>query len=149
MATLAYPLVLTQDDNGSILVTCPDLPEVTTFGEDKGDAVLRAVDAIEEAIAARIANRESVPEASPAHGKPVVSLPTETVVKVELYRTMDALQMRKADLARLLNLHGPQVDRLLDIRHGTRFDQLDRALAALGKKVEIRITDSAETTHTA
>jgi len=61
-----YPVILTPDDNGTILVTCPDLLEVTTFGEDDEDALQRAADAIEEALAARIAHREDIPDASPA-----------------------------------------------------------------------------------
>ncbi len=40
--SLTYPIKLTPDDNGTFLVTCPALPEVTTFGEDEADAVLRA-----------------------------------------------------------------------------------------------------------
>ena len=30
---LAYDIKLEPDDNGTFLVTCPALPEVTTFGE--------------------------------------------------------------------------------------------------------------------
>ena len=32
--SLTYPVVLTADDNGTLLATCPDLPEVTSFGTD-------------------------------------------------------------------------------------------------------------------
>ena len=58
---LDYAVLLTPDDNGTLLVTCPDLPEVTTFGSDKADALRHARDAIEEAIAARIARRADLP----------------------------------------------------------------------------------------
>ena len=51
---LGYTIKLTNDDNGTLLVTCPALPEVTTFGTDRLDAFNHAVDAIEEALAARI-----------------------------------------------------------------------------------------------
>jgi antitoxin HicB len=37
------------------------LPEVTTFGDDDEDAMARAADAIEEALATRIARREDIP----------------------------------------------------------------------------------------
>lgn len=56
-----YPVILTPDKNGTVLVTCPDLPEVTIFGEDEEDAIGRAADAIEETVAARIARREDIP----------------------------------------------------------------------------------------
>jgi predicted RNase H-like HicB family nuclease len=45
---LIYHVALTPDD-GTLLVTCPALPEVTTFGEDRADALSHAVSAIEEA----------------------------------------------------------------------------------------------------
>ena len=58
---LGYRIKLTPDDNGTLLVTCPALPEVTTFGENREDAMRHAVDAIEEALAARIARGAEVP----------------------------------------------------------------------------------------
>ncbi|MCM0754220.1 hypothetical protein M7784_03040 [Desulfovibrio aminophilus] len=68
----AYPIELIADDNGTFLVTCPDLPEVTTFGVDEADAALRALDAIEEAVAARIAGHEDIPLPSEAKGRTTV-----------------------------------------------------------------------------
>ena len=51
-AMLGYPVEFEPDDNGMLLATCPDLPEVVTFGEDRADAVLRAADAILTMLAA-------------------------------------------------------------------------------------------------
>jgi antitoxin HicB len=56
-----YSVLIEPDDNGTFLVTCPDLPEVTSFGEDEEDSLRRAADAIEEALAARIAHRDDMP----------------------------------------------------------------------------------------
>src|SRR5271155_2248634 len=61
-----YTVTLTPDENGTVLVTCPDLPEVITFGEDEEDAIGRGADAIKEALAARIARREDIPDPSVA-----------------------------------------------------------------------------------
>jgi antitoxin HicB len=49
------------DFERTLLVTCPVLPEVVTFGEDRMDAIRRGAEAIEEAIAARVARWEDVP----------------------------------------------------------------------------------------
>ena len=57
----SHAVHLTPDDNGTVMATCPDLPEVTTFGDDADDAASRAVDAICEAIAARIADKADIP----------------------------------------------------------------------------------------
>jgi predicted RNase H-like HicB family nuclease len=59
---LRYPVTLTED-SGTILATFLDLPEAATFGADREDALLRAIDAIETAIQGRIADREPLPQA--------------------------------------------------------------------------------------
>ena len=71
---LGYRIKIEPDDNGTLLVTCPALPEVTTFGDDEADAMRRAVGALEEAIAARMADGEDVPEGH-QRGPRLVRLP--------------------------------------------------------------------------
>jgi len=139
---LAFPVTLKWEDD-AVVVTTPDLPEVATFGEDEADALLRARDAIEEALAARIANREEIPSPSSSSGMSAVTLDTNATLKVLLYRTMRKQGLRKADLARRLGWHGPQVDRLLDLNHSTRIDLLDQAFAALNRRVLVAIEDAA------
>jgi len=56
---------------------------------------------------------------------------------------MRALNVGKAALARRLGWHMPQVDRLLDLRHASRLDQLEQAFRALGKHVSIEIREAA------
>ena len=132
---LAYPITLTPDGD-TVMATSKDFPELTTFGEDNDGALLHAIDALEEAIAARIANREDVPQ--PSRGKYPVALPTQTAVTVLVYQTMREKGLRKADLARLLAWHAPQVDRLLDLHHATRLDQIDAAMAVMKKRSEVK-----------
>jgi len=138
-----YPIELQPDSNGTLLVLCPDLPEVTTWGEDKPDALRRAADAIEEALAARIAHREPVPEPSPATGRPVAMLPPLIEAKVALYRVACAAGVSKAELGRRLGWHSPQVDRLFDLNHHSRIEQIDQALRALGKQLVVGVRDAA------
>ena len=45
---------------------------------------------------------------------------------------MRAEGVGKAALARRLGVALPQIDRLLDLRHASRLDAIERALAALG-----------------
>ena len=126
---LAYPLDLEQDPNGTLLVTFPDFAEAVTFGEDQSDALLRAVDALEAVLAARIDDDQDIPLPSPAAGRPCAALPALTAAKVLLYRAMREAGVRKSDLARRLGWHGPQIDRLLDLNHASRLDQIEAALA--------------------
>ena len=56
-----YRIDFTPDDNDTYLITSPDFPELTAFGEDEVGAMAAASSAIEEAIAARIARGVDVP----------------------------------------------------------------------------------------
>ena len=122
---MAYPVSLV-DDDGTVLVTSVDFPELTTFGADREEALLRAADALEEAIAARIAARQDIP------------VPTLTAIKAMLYQGMREQGIGKAELARRLGWHLPQVDRVLDVRHSSRLDRMDAALNAIGWQLEVR-----------
>ena len=132
---LSYPIELGRD-GGAVLVTSPDFPELATFGEDRDEAMGRAVDALEEAIAARIHDRKDIPNPSPS-GEAHVLLPTLTAVKVMLYQGMRDQNIGKAELARRLGWHLPQVDRVLNVNHRSRLDQMDAALRAIGRRLEV------------
>ena len=131
---LTYPIHL-EEDNGTVMATSPDFPELTTFGEDRDEVLMRAVDALEEAIAARIHAAQNVP--SPSNGQNRVGLPTLTAVKVILYQGMRDEGVGKAELARRLGWHLPQVDRVLDIQHHSRMDQMDAALGVIGRELHV------------
>ncbi len=139
---LAYPVDLTPD-GGAIVVTFPDVPEAITYGEDEADALLRAVDALETALSIYVDDRRDLPQPSPAAGRPTVAPRALSNVKLQLYRTMRDAGVGRDDLARRLGWPAQQVDRLLDLDHASRLDQLEAALAALGKQLRIELRDAA------
>ena len=71
------------------------------------------------------------------------ALPALTVAKVELYRAAYAAGITKAELARRLGWHAPQVDRLLDLRHRSKVEQIEQALRMLGKRLVVGVQDAA------
>src|SRR3546814_7877754 len=121
---LRYPCELTRDDNGTFLVTCPDLPEVTTFGEDAEAAAAHASDAIEEALAARAATGRNIPEPS-APRSHSAAVGTQMEVKILLHRRLCATGLTRADLQRRLGWQRESVDRLFRFDHASRLDQVD------------------------
>jgi len=58
---MPYRLTFTPDSNGALLVTSPDLQEVTSWGETRVDALENGRRAVEEAIAARHARGDDLP----------------------------------------------------------------------------------------
>lgn len=136
---LTYSVKL-EDDGGIWLVTCKTLPEVASVGDDKDEALLNVVDAIETALMGRVADRREIPADRKARkGEYLVRMPSLVAVKVDLHNEMLAQGVRKADLARRLHVHMPQVDRLLNVRHSSKLEALETAFAELGKNLEVRV----------
>lgn len=141
---LHYPVKLSRDTNDTIRVEFPDVPEANTFGEDVDEALMHAVDALESALSTYIDDRRDIPEPSAIkrRGK-FMTVPALTEAKLALYATMRAQRVGKAELARRLNCHLPQVDRLLDLLHSSRLDQLEAAFRALGERISVVVEEAA------
>jgi len=141
---LWYPVILEPDTNETILVSFPDFPQAHTFGDDENEALARAADLLEDVLADRIESRRDIPPPSKARKRDrLVTLPVLTEAKVRLYCEMRTSGTRKAELARRLGCHMRQVDRLLDLTHASRLDQIEAAFAALNKRIVIDIQDAA------
>ena len=138
-----YPVSLEPDDNGTILVTFPDIPEAITCGADEVDALTHAEDALVTAVSIYIQDRRDVPNPSAPAGRKTVSLSLLGELKLALYRAVRAKGWRKADLARALGVDAKIVDRLLDLRHSSTVVQLEAGLAACGCRAEIETRELA------
>lgn len=137
---LSYPITLTPDSNGAYLVGFPDLPEANSVGDDEDEALLNAADALAVALEIYFDERRPVPMPSkPAKGQASVSLPALESAKVLLWNEMHAQKIRKAELARRLNVHMPQIDRLFDLHHSSKFEFIEQAAKALGKTLDVSL----------
>lgn len=136
---LDYPVILSPDE-GTVLVTFPDVPEAITFGADEEEALLYAVDALETALSFYVDARKALPSPSkPKRGQKTVRPSALECAKLGVYQAMTEQGIKKAELARRLNWHVPQVDRLFDLRHASKFEQLQLAAAVLGKRLVLSV----------
>ncbi len=133
-----YPVILTPDD-GTVLVTFPDVPEAITFGANEDEALHHAVDALETALSFYVDARKPLPEPSVRPDLPSVRPSALESIKLAVYREMLAQGVRKAELARRLGWKAPQVDRLFDLGHASRLDQLEAAAKALGRHIDVTL----------
>lgn len=135
-----YPVILEKDSNDTFLVTFPDIPEAVTFGADEDEALLQAVDALETALSFYVDDRKALPKPSkPKRGQFTVSPTALECAKLGIYQAMMEQGMKKSELARRLGWHMPQIDRLFDLKHASKIDQVEAAAHVLGKKVLIQI----------
>lgn len=140
MIDLNYPVHLAHADEGGFVVTFPDVPEAHTQGDDEGEALLRAVDALETALSFYTDDGSDLPKASrPKRGQRTVRPCAQACIALSIYQTMRDQGVRKSELARRLGWHMPQVDRLLDPQHASRLDQAEAALRALGREMRVTV----------
>ena len=137
--SFCYPVTLTPGEKrGRFTVTFKDLPEAITWGDGVDDALLRAADCLEEAIAGRIRRGDDIPEPSQARKRQrLAPVPAAMASKAALYLAMREADITKMDLARRLGCDEKEVRRLLDPRHPSKLPHIQHALAALGKQLVV------------
>ena len=80
---LAYPVVMQQDTNDSLLVTFPDIPEAVASAHDKAQAPQIASDALESALAFYFEDGRAVPmPGNPKPGQQTVALTPHISAKI-------------------------------------------------------------------
>jgi antitoxin HicB len=138
MQRFTYPITLTADADGGYVVTCRDVPEVVTQGESVEEAISEAEGALEAAVEMRMEDGMEIPlPTARKRSEHLAGLPINTAMKAALYITMREQNVSKSELARRLGLDEKEVRRMLDPKHGTKAPALERALHALGKRVEL------------
>src|SRR5579859_5854260 len=144
MRSFVYPANLSPEKRGGFTVQFPDLPEAITSGKDRADALLQAVDCLEEAIAGRIADGLAVPVPTVARRKHVqVALPAPMAAKAALYLAIQESGFTNSELGRKLGLDEKEIRRMLDPRHATRLARIQTALDFLGKRLVVSLDNAA------
>jgi antitoxin HicB len=129
-----YAALLEPEPEGGFTVTFPDIGYGATYGETWDEALLQAEDMLEEAILGMIAHNEEVPNPSPVKGRPVARLPALSAAKLELYLAMRQAGLDEAQLAQRLGWPPKKLAHIFDGYHAVRLEQLEAALAALGRR---------------
>ena len=133
-----YPARFDRTTPDEIVVSFRDLPECLTSGIDESDAFAEASDALEEAIAGRIADGDPIPTPSAARaGENQVPVPPGMAAKATLVVAFRESSLTRVELAKLLGLHEKSVRRMLDPRYLTATDRINAALRVLGSKIVI------------
>jgi len=143
---VTYPALFEPDrEAGGFVVTFPDFRYGVTQGDTLKEATEMAQDLLEGLIADLMEEGDELPRASKRRGRHyrLVSLPALQSAKVELYRVFRASGMRKAELARRIGIQKSNLDRLFDLDHQSRLDQLEAAFAALNKHIWVEARDAA------
>ena len=141
-----YPAVLEKpDENGDVVFSFPDVPEAHTFGAGRDDALRHASDALEAALSFYVDDGRDLPVPSRPRGKKqfLVGVSALSEAKLQLYSALRTSGIRKSELARRMGISKTNVDRLFDLNRSSRFEQIEAAFRALGKRLVIGVEDAA------
>lgn len=138
MNRFQYPVMLTASDEGGYVVTCRDLPQLITQGEDKQDALDQASDAMDEVFATYMIEGIDFPESSKAKRREhLVAPPAETMAKAALFVAMREAGISKMQLAKQLGVDEKEVRRLLDPHYQSKLPRIAQAISLLGQRLVI------------
>ncbi|MER0124469.1 type II toxin-antitoxin system HicB family antitoxin [Franconibacter pulveris 1160] len=132
---MRYPVNL-EPDTGGYVVSFPDIPEALTQGDDREEALAMALDALVTSFDFYFEDGRPVPAPSTVTGD-YVDVPASVAAKVLLLNTFLASGLTQVELAARMGIKKQEVTRLFDLHHSTKIDTVQKALAALGKSLEL------------
>lgn len=145
IAALSYPVQLDPEPgDGGFVISFPDF-----FFENRGTqlsggysqadtretALVRAADLLATILCDCCAEGYKIPAPSAANGRPLVGVDALTAAKLELWCALRGAGISHAELARRLDMPPQQVQRLFDLNHPSRLDQIEAAMRALGRRL--------------
>ncbi|MCU0808554.1 MAG: helix-turn-helix transcriptional regulator [Candidatus Contendobacter sp.] len=135
----AYPYTMEPQESGGYLIQFVDLDEAFTEGATEEEAAFNAAEVLSLVIEQRLADGQAIPLPSPDEGRPV-AYPQASVQAALLMRQAREEQGRTlAELARALQTSWPSAQRLEQATNNPTLKQLERAAAALGKRLTVGI----------
>jgi antitoxin HicB len=136
---LSYPITVSPDSNGTLLVGFPDIPYANSVGDDREEALVNAVEALEAAIELYFDKGQPVPlRRADIETRDAVSLSGVASSKVQLWNDMLAKKVDKAELARLLGVQLSRVDKLFDLTDTTSDGLVETAAKRVSERAALR-----------
>ena len=135
---IRYPATVELQTDGNYLVQFVDLSDTFTEGQTKEEAIFNASEVLSAMLAWRLDEAKDVPAPSQKVKGAVYIAPdakTQAAMLMRLVRGERSL----SDLARALETSWPAAKRLENPTHWPSLKTLDRAAAALGKRLVLQL----------
>ena len=137
----AYPCELAPDEDGSLKVTFPDVPEAITGGKDRTGALTMAEDALATALVGYVHAQWEIPTPSqPGASQELVAVPTVLAAKLALYSAMREQRISNADLACQMEISESAAQKLIDPERNSPIAQVQKALRVVGRSLMVEVT---------
>lgn len=134
---MQYPITITEED-GVHLVHFPDIPEGFTSGNSMEEAQQMAQDALIGVLDWYMKHGKTIPLPSEV-SQCCVELDIVSSSKVFLHNEMLAQNVKKAELARRIDMAATNFERVVGLKHITKINAVAQAFNALGKRLDLRV----------
>lgn len=135
---IRYPATVERQDDGTFLVQFVDLLDTFTEGHTKEEALFNAAEVLSAMLAWRLDEGKDVP-APTAKMKGVHYIAPDAKTQAAMLLRLARGERTLSDLARALETSWPAAKRLEDPTHWPSLKTLERAAAALGKRLVLTL----------
>ncbi len=139
MNEIKYQAIFEPQAEGGYTITFPDIPEAISEADTLDAAFFNAADVLSLSLEVRLSENAALPEPKKhASGKWI--LPNALVQAAACIRHVREEQGKTlSDMARILNTSWAATQRLENPHHTPTLKQLERAAAALGKRLTLSL----------
>lgn len=137
-----YTYTILKEEDGSAILDFESFPEIvceiTPADIQQNKVASIAVDAVRNALKARIDYQDDIPNSDSKPGPPdsrTVTLTPLDTLKISLYKTMRESNCSRAEFAKRAMVTPTGLNRALDLFHASRFDVLIDMFDQLGYSV--------------
>jgi antitoxin HicB len=135
---IRYPATVDAQKDGSFLVQFVDLPDTFSEGRTKEEALFNAAEVLSAMLAWRLDETKDVPTPS-AKVKGAHYVAPDAKTQAAMLLRLARGERSLSELARALETSWPAAKRLEDPMHWPSLKTLDRAAAALGKRLVLTL----------
>ncbi len=137
-----YPVSLINNEEGGYVLTFRDVPEVISEIWSMDELQKTGADALISGADMYYETKTVFPEPSePKENEVLIKLPFSAVAKILLHNAMLSANIRPSDLAKKMGKMPQEVNRIIDLKHNTKIDTIQDAFRALGKDLNVSVTD--------
>jgi antitoxin HicB len=135
---IRYPATVEAQVDGGYLVQFVDLPDTFTEGQTKEEALFNAAEVLSAMLAWRLDEAKDVPPPS-RKLRGVYYIAPDAKTQAAMLLRLARGERSLSELARALETSWPSAKRLEDPTHWPSLKTLDRAAAALGKRLVLTL----------
>ncbi|MDR1227431.1 MAG: type II toxin-antitoxin system HicB family antitoxin [Azoarcus sp.] len=135
MNSIGYQAILSPQPEGGFTVTFPDIPEAITEGNSREEAIFNATEVLGLCLDVRMERNDPLPHPTETAGGEWITPYASVQVAIALKQIRESQGKTLSDVARQLNTSWPAAQRLERPNANPTLRQLDRAAAAMGKRL--------------